>query len=88
MTLSVIKNKLIDEINLLSEEKLAEVYNFIHFFRLGLERKEKEISNNILSFSGVWEDMSDEKFDNYLLDISSRRGNAFSSRRSDEARTN
>jgi hypothetical protein len=88
MTLSVIKNKLINEINLLSEEKLAEVYNFIHFFRLGIERKEKETSNDILSFSGVWKEMGDETFDNYLLDISSRRGNAFSSRRSNETRTN
>ena len=88
MTLSVMKNKLINEINLLSEEKLAEVYNFIHFFRLGIEKKEKEISQNILSFSGVWKDMSDETFDNYLLDISNRRGNAFSSRRNNETRTN
>ena len=88
MTLSVMKNKLINEINLLSEEKLAEVYNFIHFFRLGIEKKEKEISKNILSFSGVWKDISDETFDNYLLDISSRRENAFSSRRNNETRTN
>jgi len=88
MTLSVMKSKLINEINLLSEEKIAEVYNFIHFFRLGIEKKEKETSNDILSFSGVWKEMSNETFDNYLSDIVNRRGDAFSSRRGDETRTN
>ena len=88
MTLSAIRNKIINEINLLSEEKLAEVYNFIHFFRLGIEKKEKEISNDILSFSGAWKEMSTETFDDYLVDISNRRGNAFNSRRNNETRTN
>jgi len=35
------KSKLTNEINLLSEEKIAEAYNFIHFFRLGIEKKKK-----------------------------------------------
>lgn len=77
MTLSVTKDKLINEISLLPEDKLGEVYNFIHYFRLGTEKKNK---NNILSFAGSWKDMDDEKFDDYLSDISERRNKAFSSR--------
>lgn len=79
MTLSVTKDKLINEISLLPEDKLGEVYNFIHYFRLGTEKTKKK-DNTILSFSGSWEDMDDEKFDDYLSDISERRNKAFSSR--------
>ncbi|MCK5726517.1 MAG: hypothetical protein KAH22_06815 [Thiotrichaceae bacterium] len=77
MILSVEKDKLINEISLLPEDKLEEVYNIIHYFRLGTE-KEKE--NDILSFSGSWKDMGDNKFDDYLSDIAERRNKAFSSR--------
>lgn len=79
MTLSVIKDKLINEISLLPEDKLGEVYNFIHYFRLGTEKINKN-DNKILSFSGSWKEMEDDKFDDYLSDISERRNNAFSSR--------
>ncbi len=79
MTLSVTKDKLINEISLLPEDKLGEVYNFIHYFRLGTEKTNKK-ENTILSFSGSWKDMDDEKFDSYLSDISERRNKAFSSR--------
>lgn len=79
MTLSVTKDKLINEISLLPEDKLGEVYNFIHYFRLGTEKTKKN-DNNILSFSGSWKDMGDNKFDDYLSGISERRNKAFSSR--------
>ena len=79
MTLSVKKDKLINEISLLPEDKLGEVYNFIHYFRLGAE-KIKRSGNDILSFSGSWEDMDDEDFNDYLSGISDRRSKAFSGR--------
>ena len=80
MTLSVMKDKLIDEINLLSDDKLGEVYNFIHHFRLGTEKTKEKGNSNILSFSGSWKDMNDKDFNEYLSDISQRRSEAFSSR--------
>jgi hypothetical protein len=86
MTLSVMKNKLMNEINLLPEDKLGEVYNFVHYFRLGTE-KNKQDSGNLLSFSGAWSDMSNEVFDDYLSNITERRSKAFSGRRSNETST-
>jgi len=79
MTLSVTKDKLINEISLLPEDKLGEMYTLIHKFRMGAE-KAKQQENNILSFSGAWKDMDDETFNDYLSDISERRSKAFSSR--------
>ena len=79
MTLSITKDKLINEISLLPEDKLGEVYNFIHYFRLGTEKTNKD-ENNILAFSGSWKEMDDDKFDDYLSDISKRRRKAFSGR--------
>ncbi len=41
----LLKEQLVEEIRLIPEEKLAEVYDFIHYFRLGLcsERQAVEI---------------------------------------------
>lgn len=80
MTSSVTKDKLINEISLLPDDKLGEVYNFIHYFRLGTDKTRKS-DTNLLSFSGSWKDMDDEEFDDYLSDISERRNKAFSRRR-------
>jgi len=79
MTLSVTKDTLINEISLLPEDKLGEMYNLIHKFRLGAE-KAKQKESNVLSFSGAWKDMDDEIFNDYLSDISERRSKAFGSR--------
>lgn len=79
MSSPVTKDELIHEISLLPEEKLGEVYNLIHSFRLGAEEtKQKE--NDILSFSGSWKDIDEKVFDGFLSDISERRSKAFSGR--------
>jgi len=79
MTVPVTREKLINEISLLSEDKLGEVYNFIHYFRLGTEKTTPN-KDNILSFSGSWESMDDDVFNGYLSDIVTRRNKAFRSR--------
>ena len=77
MTSLTLKDKLINEISLIPDEKLVELYNFIHYFRLGVERNSKDL----LSYAGTWKDIDDEVFDNYLLDIKNRRKKAFGNRR-------
>lgn len=74
---------IIDEIKLIPNDKLAELYDFIHFYRLGLETT-KNSTLEIMSFAGCWEDMPDEEFQNFLKEISDRRRHAFSRRREDE----
>jgi hypothetical protein len=83
MTSSILKNKLINEINLIPDEMLSEVYSFVHYFRLGTEKGVKN-KKDLLSFSGAWNDIGDEKFSNYMEDIANRRRNAFSDRRENE----
>jgi len=77
--------KVIKEIELIPLEKLNEVYDFVRFLRMGLE-KTKVNKEKILSFAGCWKDMPDEVFDNFIEEIGQRRREAFLRRR-DETST-
>ncbi len=41
---------------------MSDLYNFIHYFRLGLEKLQTKQSDRILAFAGCWKDMPDEMF--------------------------
>jgi hypothetical protein len=77
----MIKDKLIDEINQIPDEKLLEVYNFIHYFRLNSGKTKSKDKKNILSWSSSWKEMNTEVFNDFMSDITKRRENAFSGRR-------
>ncbi len=87
MSFTAIKNKVLQEIDLIPEDKLTDLYNFIHYFRLGLEKSHQEKSNPNLAFAGSWKDMPDDVFDDFMADIAQRRQQAFSRRREDEGFT-
>lgn len=40
----MIQDQLIEEIKLIPEDKLAEIYDLIHYFRLGLKQESVEAS--------------------------------------------
>ncbi len=61
MTTSELRNKLRDEIRELPDSHLQEVFDIIHFFRLGLERESSRTVSDVMRFSGAWEDMEDPK---------------------------
>lgn len=85
MTVTILKDKVIREINLLPEEKLLEVYNFIHYFRIGAEsEKPKMAESSLLSYAGSWNSLDDDVFDDFLSDVNERREKAFGGRRKDE----
>jgi len=63
VSLQMIKHKLINEIELIPDEKLLEVYHFIHDFRLGTQKVETK--KDLLSYSGSWIDLDAEVFDEY-----------------------
>ncbi|HLO88106.1 MAG TPA: hypothetical protein VK203_24305 [Nostocaceae cyanobacterium] len=79
-----LRTKLITEINLVPQDKLEELYNLIHYFRLGVEVSKAQ-TNPTMKFAGCWDDMSDEVFANFNAEINARRQEAFLGRRSDEA---
>lgn len=79
MNSSDIQFRLVDEIKLIPQDKLSELYDFIHFYRLGLNTAQNNIEE-IMQFAGCWNDIPDEDFNRFLDDISNRRELAFSGR--------
>lgn len=84
MSESIIRERVIEEIRLIPENKLSEIYDFIHYFRVGLQKSKVNI-DQIMKFAGCWRDMPDDVFNEFLDDIEQRRKLAFSRRRSGEA---
>jgi hypothetical protein len=83
MDLLNIRTKVITEINLIPEDKLEELYNFIHYWRLNGESS-PGLLEQTMQFAGCWNDMSDDTFANFSEEINIRRQQAFFERRSDE----
>ena len=83
---SVIRDKVIEELKLIPEYKLSEIYDFIHYFRIGLQESKGNI-DKIMEFAGCWKEMSENLFNEFLEEIRQRRNLAFSRRRNDEAST-
>jgi hypothetical protein len=79
-----IKNKVLQEIDLLPDDRLSDVYNFIHFFRLGIEKAEGAGPKSILAFAGTWQEMPDEMFEEFVVEVEERRRQAFTRRREHE----
>ncbi len=78
MQIFEIQNRIIGEISLIPKNKLTELFDFIHFFRLGLETAND--SEDIMQFAGCWQDMTDKEFDEFSEEIRERRLCAFSGR--------
>ena len=86
MTL-LIKDKVLQEIELIPEDKLVDLYSFIHYFRLGLEKSKTTHSKPSMLFAGGWKDMPDELFADFTAEIRQRRQQAFTRRRGNEDST-
>jgi hypothetical protein len=71
----------IEEIRLVPKDRLREIYDFIHFFRLGLETvRSRDATEDIMRFAGCWQDMADDEFEDFSQEIAERRKQAFSGR--------
>ena len=53
MGMPMVRDRLIEEIQLIPEEKLAEIFDLLHYFRLGLQRP-RVGAEAILKFAGSW----------------------------------
>ncbi len=67
------------EIRLVPKDRLPELYNFIHFFRLGLETA-RDDTKEVMRFAGCWQDMADKEFSDFSEEIAQRRRQSFSGR--------
>ena len=65
-------SQVIEEIRLVPKDRLREIYNFIHFFRLGLE-KSQDSTEDIMQFAGCWQDMKEEDFEQFSQEMTERR---------------
>jgi len=77
--MDILKQNFWGEIRLVPKHKLLQLYDFIHFFRKGLESSEDR-TKEIMQFAGCWQDMKKEKFDSFANEITDRRQKAFSGR--------
>jgi|GEM_PF-2182550 len=66
MDSSKLRERVLNEINLIPEDKLAQLYDFIHHFRLGIEGSSGN-TPAIMQFAGCWDDMSEEMFAEFAL---------------------
>lgn len=77
-----IKEKIIKEVEKIPEDKIAELYNVVHLFRVGAVSKRKAIKNRCseaIKLFGIWKGMSPEE--NAVLDeIQARRKRTYRER--------
>lgn len=86
--LGSMRAKVIEEINLLPQERLLDLYTLIHYFRLGLEQADKPGQGRtakIMALAGSWQAMPEPEFTQLLEEIGQRRQSAFQRRRTDAA---
>ncbi len=84
MEASTVRDRVVKEIQLIPEHKLAEIYDLVHYFRVGLQQGSSGTVDQIMGFAGSWKDMPEDTFREFLVEIAQRRSQAFSRRRSGE----
>jgi hypothetical protein len=77
---TMLRDHIIEELDQIPEVKMAEIYDFLHYYRLGLQQPMAEV-NSTLSLAGAWKDRPNEEFDDLLNELTQRRKQAFSGRR-------
>jgi len=80
-----LRDQVIEEVQRIPEMHLAEVFDLLHFFRVGLESSRIHSTDTPMSFAGAWEDMDNAVFAEFQEEIATRRRQAFSRRRGEVA---
>lgn len=86
MSLAVEREKIVEEIQLIPEDKLAEIYAILHYFRLGVEAAHDQMPS-VMQYAGCWRDMAAETFAEFAQEVAARRHGAFGRRRTRETST-
>lgn len=80
MAHSLEREKIMDEVKRIPENRLAEIYSLLHYFRIGIEQS-RETLKPIMQFAGAWSGMPEEIFSDFMSSITTRRHEAFAGRR-------
>lgn len=77
-----VKEKIIKEVEKIPKDKIDELYNVVHLFRVGVESKKKAAKDRrseAVKYFGIWKSMSPEE--NAVLDeIQARRKRTYRER--------
>lgn len=87
MTSMELRERLLDEIQRIPDTKIAEIFDLIHFFRIGLATvpHEAEAPDTMINqFAGCWSDMPEQEFMAFESELQSRRHASFGQRRLNE----
>jgi hypothetical protein len=84
MKVDTLRDKLMEEIAKIPDDKVPEIFDFLYHFRIGLGVKTTN-PQKILQLAGSWDDLSKNEFEGFLNEITTRRKKAFLSRRDREA---
>ncbi len=83
MKISTIREKVVEEVNQIPEERLPQILDLIHHFRVGLQFSRKK-TDKITNYAGCWKDMPEDLYQDFMSEVSQRRQAAFSRRRNRE----
>jgi len=74
------RQQLIDEINLIPESHLRQLFDLLHYFRLGLQASSPSNVEAIMSHAGDWDDLDNDTAEDFEAEIRNRRAQAFTNR--------
>ena len=82
-----IREKVIEELRGIPDDKMEKVYEFICYLRAEPQNSRINV-DKIMGFAGCWSDMPDSAFAAFIQEMRDRRTQAFSGRRKNETGVN
>ena len=74
------REKVIEELRKIPDEKMENIYEYIHHIRTETQNSRTNV-DKIMSFAGCWSDMPDNAFTEFIQEMRDRRAQAFAGRR-------
>jgi hypothetical protein len=82
-----IREKVIEELRKIPDEKMENIYEFICHIRAEPQNSRTNV-DKIMGFAGCWSDMPENAFSEFIQEMRDRRAQAFAGRRKNETGVN
>lgn len=82
-----IREKVIEELRKIPDEKMENIYQFILRIRTEPQKSRTNV-DKIMGFAGCWSDMPENAFSEFIQEMRDRRAQAFTGRRKNETGVN